>query len=183
MFKLEIAFDPQSGTPFLVEDHPGASWLKLYPNHKAMLAKLLRQATPKGYNEKHFMSALMVLCGDTPEPDNRTCLICDGGPGNDCACSCPGGPVYERPPSPLNPPAFSAPYGAAEPKREHVWFKCPEPCPRHEEGRHCGYCDGGLAFCTVCEMGEGDLADECPGPAVAPRARVERGGMNDDGHE
>jgi hypothetical protein len=141
MFKLEIGFDPSSGKPFLVEDHPGASWLKLYPNHKAMLAKLLRQATPKGYNEKHFMSALMVLCGDTPEPE------------------------------------------AAPDPSGHVWFKCPEPCPRHEEGRHCVYCDGGLAFCTVCEMGEGDLADECPGPAVAPRAHVERGGMNDDGHE
>lgn len=61
MFKLEIAFDPQSGKPFLVEE-PGASWLKLYPNHKVMLAKLLRQATPKGYNEKHFLDALLVMC-------------------------------------------------------------------------------------------------------------------------
>lgn len=35
MFKLEIAFDPQNGKPFLVEE-PGASWLKFYPNPKAM---------------------------------------------------------------------------------------------------------------------------------------------------
>lgn len=24
-----------------------------------------------------------------------TCLICDGGPGNECACTCPNGPTYE----------------------------------------------------------------------------------------
>lgn len=26
--------------------------------------------------------------------DNQTCLVCDSGPGNMCACSCPGGPVW-----------------------------------------------------------------------------------------
>jgi len=25
---------------------------------------------------------------------NRVCNICDGGPGNECACTCPGGPTY-----------------------------------------------------------------------------------------
>jgi predicted transcriptional regulator len=26
--------------------------------------------------------------------DNRVCRICDGGPGNECACTCPNGPQY-----------------------------------------------------------------------------------------
>lgn len=26
--------------------------------------------------------------------NDLTCRICDGGPGNQCACSCPGGPTY-----------------------------------------------------------------------------------------
>lgn len=29
---------------------------------------------------------------------------------------------------------------------------------------HCVYCDGGLAYCTVCKKGEGELDQQCPGP-------------------
>lgn len=28
---------------------------------------------------------------------------------------------------------------------------------------HCNICEGGLAFCTVCNSGEGALPSECPG--------------------
>ena len=39
---------------------------------------------------------------------------------------------------------------------------------RHEDctKEHCPICEGGLAFCTVCRKGGGDLADECPGPSI-----------------
>lgn len=60
---------------------------------------------------------------------------------------------------------------------EHVWYTCSEPCPKHEEGQHCQYCDGGLAFCTICQKGEGELADKCPGPPISNeevRGLVER---------
>jgi len=43
--------------------------------------------------------------------------------------------------------------------RKHQWFKCPQPC----EKVHCCYCDGGLAFCTVCKQGEAELEKFCPG--------------------
>jgi hypothetical protein len=44
---------------------------------------------------------------------------------------------------------------------EHVWYKCPQPCK--QPGR-CKYCDGGLAFCTVCKQAEAELEPTCPGP-------------------
>lgn len=47
---------------------------------------------------------------------------------------------------------------------KHVWYKCPDPCPNHEQGYPCLYCDGGLDYCTVCKKGEVELADTCPGP-------------------
>lgn len=36
---------------------------------------------------------------------------------------------------------------------------------------NCNICDGGLAICTVCECGEGELATECPGHKVHPDIR------------
>lgn len=44
-------------------------------------------------------------------------------------------------------------------EREHVWFKCEQPCERP----HCPYCDGGLAYCVVCKKGEAELEKTCPG--------------------
>ena len=41
--------------------------------------------------------------------------------------------------------------------RGHKYFKC--DCNEV----HCQYCDGGLAFCTVCKGGEGSLTTECCG--------------------
>lgn len=43
---------------------------------------------------------------------------------------------------------------------EHKYYKCEQPC----EKPNCQYCDGGLAFCTVCKEGEGGLKPTCPGP-------------------
>lgn len=42
-------------------------------------------------------------------PDNRTCLICDGGPGNECACSCPEGPTYQISGRPEQPRPVASP--------------------------------------------------------------------------
>lgn len=57
--------------------------------------------------------------------------------------------------------------GQAREIRQHVWYKCPPgKCPGDEDvPRSCQYCDGGLAFCTVCKKGEGELEDSCPGPS------------------
>lgn len=32
----------------------------------------------------------------------------------------------------------------------------------------CQYCDGGLAYCTVCGGAEGSLLPECPGVRLTP---------------
>lgn len=53
--------------------------------------------------------------------------------------------------------------GQAREIRKHDYYKCPDPCPHHYEGRSCVYCDGGLAFCNICKKGEAELEDECPG--------------------
>jgi len=42
---------------------------------------------------------------------------------------------------------------------KHKFYKCPFDC----DDPYCCYCMGGLAYCVVCEKGEGDLEDECPG--------------------
>lgn len=42
---------------------------------------------------------------------------------------------------------------------DHVLYKCPPGCRK----TFCNYCDGGLAFCTVCKGGESQLPQECPG--------------------
>ena len=49
----------------------------------------------------------------------------------------------------------------------HIWFKCSQPC----NGR-CQYCDGGLALCTVCGAGEGELLSHCPGFRLSFEART-----------
>lgn len=46
---------------------------------------------------------------------------------------------------------------------EHVWFKCPKPCPDVERGDRCHFCDGGLSQCVVCGAFEGQLLTACPG--------------------
>ena len=48
--------------------------------------------------------------------------------------------------------------------KDHIYHKCPDPCPLQHTGLTCQYCDGGLAFCTVCKKGEADLEPTCPGP-------------------
>jgi hypothetical protein len=42
----------------------------------------------------------------------------------------------------------------------HTLFKCGPNCDN--PGR-CPYCDGGLAYCTVCHGAEGSLPTSCPG--------------------
>jgi len=42
---------------------------------------------------------------------------------------------------------------------KHKYFKCPQPC----EKVNCIFCDGGLADCTVCNGGEGQLTTDCCG--------------------
>jgi hypothetical protein len=44
-------------------------------------------------------------------------------------------------------------------RRDHVWFKCEQPC----ETPYCVYCEGGLAYCVVCKQGEAELEPRCPG--------------------
>lgn len=60
--------------------------------------------------------------------------------------------------------------------REHVWYKCAQPCYRPS----CPYCDGGLGTCVVCGSSEGELTTECPGQKVssAVRALVYAGRMD-----
>lgn len=48
-------------------------------------------------------------------------------------------------------------------KNGHVYYTCSGKC----EG-YCNYCDGGLAYCTLCTGGEGSLASECPGRKMTP---------------
>lgn len=45
----------------------------------------------------------------------------------------------------------------------HTFYKCPPGCDKP----HCQYCQGGLAFCTVCKCAEGTLPTECPGEPVS----------------
>lgn len=45
-----------------------------------------------------------------------------------------------------------------------VHEKCDQP-------GSCMFCDGGLAYCTVCKCGEGELATDCPGYPVAQANR------------
>jgi len=42
---------------------------------------------------------------------------------------------------------------------KHKYYKCKQPCTKE----NCQYCDGGLALCTVCGCGEGELPTDCPG--------------------
>jgi hypothetical protein len=44
-----------------------------------------------------------------------------------------------------------------QPKLEHTYFVCKCNSPT------CGFCEGGLSYCTVCCAGEGELLEECPG--------------------
>jgi hypothetical protein len=44
---------------------------------------------------------------------------------------------------------------------KHVFYKCDGIKCRDT---HCVYCEGGLAYCTVCKKGEAELETECPGP-------------------
>ncbi len=53
---------------------------------------------------------------------------------------------------------------------EHVLYLCP-PGKHHEDLRYCQYCDGGLAFCTVCKGGEAELPHECPGREMTEQER------------
>lgn len=46
---------------------------------------------------------------------------------------------------------------------KHVLYKC-----QCNGERHCIFCDGGLASCTVCGGGEVTLATECPGRKMTP---------------
>lgn len=55
--------------------------------------------------------------------------------------------------------------------RKHVYFKCP-PGACVAGDRSCNYCDGGLAYCTVCKRAEGELAYECPGEPVPDLAPI-----------
>lgn len=41
---------------------------------------------------------------------------------------------------------------------KHKFYKCGGDCDTH-----CNFCDGGLAYCTVCCGAEGDLPTDCPG--------------------
>lgn len=45
---------------------------------------------------------------------------------------------------------------------EHTYYKCPPGCERP----HCRYCEGNLAYCTVCKGAEGSLPTDCPGAAM-----------------
>lgn len=48
-------------------------------------------------------------------------------------------------------------------KKEHVYevhINC--------AAQHCPICDGGLAWCTVCVAGEGELTTECAGRKLTP---------------
>jgi len=40
---------------------------------------------------------------------------------------------------------------------KHTYLEC------HCSNTGCPYCDGGLAYCTVCKGAEGSLPTECPG--------------------
>lgn len=55
---------------------------------------------------------------------------------------------------------------------KHVLFQCPVPC----DGP-CQFCDGGLAYCTVCGGGEAELPTDCPGRRMTDllRERVAAG--------
>jgi hypothetical protein len=44
---------------------------------------------------------------------------------------------------------------------EHVFYEC-DGISCRDRG-HCVYCEGGLAYCTVCKKGEGELEKICPG--------------------
>jgi hypothetical protein len=46
---------------------------------------------------------------------------------------------------------------------DHIWYKCDGISCR--DG-HCVYCEGGLAYCVVCQKGEIELEPRCPGPAA-----------------
>lgn len=46
------------------------------------------------------------------------------------------------------------------PTGQHVLYKCKQPC---EKPGGCVFCDGGLAFCVICNKGEGELELNCPG--------------------
>ncbi len=48
---------------------------------------------------------------------------------------------------------------------KHIYYKCPNPCPRIDRG-HCMFCDGGLGHCTVCDGFEGTLTTDCPGRKI-----------------
>ena len=37
----------------------------------------------------------------------------------------------------------------------------------------CQFCDGGLAYCTVCKFGEGSLPTDCPGGPVSNELEAE----------
>jgi len=45
---------------------------------------------------------------------------------------------------------------------KHQLYECPPGC----DTPHCNYCEGGLAFCTVCKCGESSLPTDCPGKPV-----------------
>lgn len=59
---------------------------------------------------------------------------------------------------------------------KHQFYKCDGSC----EERHCKFCDGGLAFCTVCKGAEGDLPIDCPGrPMTEEEAQMVYSGKLD----
>lgn len=45
----------------------------------------------------------------------------------------------------------------------HKFQTCDGKSHSFYEERHCFICDGGLAFCKVCNGAEGSLPTECPG--------------------
>ena len=59
-----------------------------------------------------------------------------------------------------------SPEGYAErypPHNGHVLHKCNE--------ENCRICNGGLAFCLVCQGAEGELTTDCPGDGVTTEQR------------
>ena len=59
---------------------------------------------------------------------------------------------------------------------DHILYKCVD-CTK---SGHCHYCDGGLAFCTVCKGAEASLTSTCPGaPLSEDQGRLVQAGKLD----